>query len=119
MRVDGVRPDAEVPTCFPCGEAIVAGENRIECANGPLAHGNCFLRCVIGSVAHLLRKCRCYVPGSILVDPEGMSRRQAADAAVLVWRSQQGTRSTGVCGLDTKLDTRKRGDVGTRVDSKV
>jgi hypothetical protein len=108
MRVDGVRPDAEVQTCFHCGEAILPSENRIECANGPLAHGNCFLRCVIGSVAHLLRKCRCFVPGSILVDPEGMTRRQAAEAAVIVWRAQQGAQVT-VCGFDTNLIHGKRG----------
>ena len=110
MRVERVRPDADIPTCFHCGEAIVPSDDRIRCANGPVAHGNCFLRCVIGSVAHLLRKCRCFVPGSILRDPEGMSRRQAADAAVIAWKAQQGARSMNGCRFDTVLIRGKKGD---------
>jgi hypothetical protein len=52
------------------------------------AHRNCFLRGVIGSVAHVLRKCRCFVLGSKLGDPEGMTRRQAGDAADQVWEAR-------------------------------
>jgi hypothetical protein len=54
-------------------------------ANGPLAHLNCFMRQTIGSVAHQLKQCRCYVPGSTEEDPPGMTKRQAADAAVAVY----------------------------------
>lgn len=75
--------------CFHCREEVKEGEDRFECANGPIAHRNCFLRGVIGSVAHVLRKCRCFVPGSFLGDPEGMTVRQAADAAVQVWEARR------------------------------
>jgi hypothetical protein len=99
--------------CFHCGESIEEGEARIACANGPVAHRNCFLRGVIGSVAHVLKACRCYVRESTLGDPEGMSRREAADAAVLVWEARNemgaelGATATGVA---TNLLHEKRGN---------
>jgi hypothetical protein len=115
MKITIGRPGVEIETCFHCGETVLPVDDRVACANGPVAHRNCFLRGVIGSVAHLLQKCRCFVPGSTLCDPEGMSRRQAADAAVLVWQAQQGARSMngGRCarenGSDTNLIQGKRG----------
>ena len=36
---------------------------------------------VIGSVAHIQKKCSCYIKGSKENDPEGMSLRQAAHVA--------------------------------------
>lgn len=38
-------------------------------------------RAVVGSVAHLQRTCSCYVEGSELNDPPGLSLREAAKAA--------------------------------------
>lgn len=43
-------------------------------------HKNCFLRTVLGSVAHQQGSCSCH--GGTDNDPPGMSKRQAADAAV-------------------------------------
>lgn len=68
--------------CCHCSEIIEAGDTGIMYANGPVAHRNCFLRATIGSVAHIRRRCSCFVPGSTEDDPPGMTRRQAADAAV-------------------------------------
>ncbi len=43
-------------------------------------HRNCFLRTVTGSVGHQMSLCRCF--GGDFEDPPGMSRREAANAAV-------------------------------------
>ncbi len=45
-------------------------------------HRTCFLRSIVGSVAHLERRCSCYVPGSEEGDPPGLTRRKAANLAV-------------------------------------
>lgn len=46
-------------------------------------HEECFLRTVVGSIAHQQHKCRCYVAGGAHdSDPVGMTKRQAARAAV-------------------------------------
>lgn len=72
-------------TCIWCTEPIAAGERVWRYANGPLAHRVCALRQVLGSVAHIERRCGCYVPGSAAGDPEGLTTRQAATAAVTAW----------------------------------
>jgi len=59
-----------------------------------LMHRNCGLRGVIGSVAHIQRRCSCYVPTSSERDPAGMTRRQAADAAVAAWEEIQSSDGT-------------------------
>jgi hypothetical protein len=76
-------------TCVWCTEPIEAGERCWRFANGPLAHRVCALRQVIGSVAHLERRCSCYVPGADEGDPEGLTRREAAGAAVTAWMRQE------------------------------
>ncbi len=48
-------------------------------------HQECFLRETLGSVAHIERRCLCYVPGSVACDPPYMSVREAARAAVQAW----------------------------------
>jgi hypothetical protein len=70
--------------CIRCEEPIQEGDSGVFYANQEPtpAHRNCFLRATIGSVAHIQRRCGCYVPGSTEGDPEGMTRREAADAAV-------------------------------------
>jgi hypothetical protein len=52
-------------------------------------HRNCQLRLIIGSVAHIERRCSCFVPGSDENDPPGMTIRQAADAAAEAFRRQR------------------------------
>lgn len=46
-------------------------------------HRNCHLRDVIGSVGHLRKQCSCY--GGTEGDPEGMTKREAAEAAVKLY----------------------------------
>jgi hypothetical protein len=75
--------------CSHCDEPIVNGDSGIVYSNGPVAHRNCFLRQSIGSVAHLRKRCSCYVPGSTEFDPPNMTRRQAADEAVRLWEKMQ------------------------------
>jgi len=74
--------------CGWCGEPIEPGEFDARCsANaGEISfHRNCMLRQAIGSVGHQQGQCSCYVDGSTLGDPEDMTIRQAADAAVEFW----------------------------------
>jgi hypothetical protein len=52
-------------------------------------HRECAFRAVAGSVAHLQKRCSCYVPGSMESDPPGMTPRQAALAALKLWGEQQ------------------------------
>jgi hypothetical protein len=65
--------------CSHCGEGIVAKDTGVIYANGPVAHRNCFIRGVSGSLAHLLRHCSCYIPGSTCGDDPRLTKRQAAD----------------------------------------
>lgn len=73
------------PICTRCAEPILDKPAVIPRTSGALfAHNNCALRSALGSVAHLERRCSCFVPGSTAGDPEAMTMRQAADAAVAV-----------------------------------
>jgi len=85
--------------CLHCGEEIIDDDLAIVHNNGEIAeHKNCGLREIIGSVAHLERRCSCFVPGSTEGDPPGMSRREAANAAVRLWRWQE--RAAERCGCE-------------------
>lgn len=79
--------------CIHCGESIVDGDSGVFYSNETPtpAHRNCFLRAVIGSVAHIQKRCSCFVPGSHEDDPPGLTKRQAADAAVEAWRLAGGS----------------------------
>lgn len=51
------------------------------------SHRNCHMRSIIGSVGHQMRMCTCYVKqGEAIDDPPGMTKRQAADAAVALFK---------------------------------
>lgn len=79
-------------TCEYCDEAIDDEEDRyiplpIDAAValfpegiGKLLtadlHRTCFIRTIVGSVAHQKRTCCCYVRGSVEDDPPGMTPRQ-------------------------------------------
>lgn len=70
--------------CRRCGEPITAADRKSPARlDGNAMHYECGLRMVIGSVGHLLGKCHCY--GGTMEDPEGMTRRQAAQAACELW----------------------------------
>lgn len=73
--------------CLFCDEPILLGEPLEEFGclteGGPMlrrAHWECAARQVVGSVGHQRRTCSCY--GGSEEDPEGLTRREAAVAAV-------------------------------------
>jgi hypothetical protein len=71
--------------CIHCGEPVLDHEPHDQYANGPIAHRPCFMRALIGSLAHQQQQCSCYVLGSECGDPSDMTRRQAAEAAYKYW----------------------------------
>jgi hypothetical protein len=76
--------------CAHCREKIVDGDSIVVIYNGEfLMHRNCAIRGVIGSVAHILKTCSCYVPGSTESDPPELTVREAADLAVELWNQEQ------------------------------
>lgn len=83
------QPHAETPVgepCCHCEEKIEDGDQGYIYANGPAAHRNCFIRQISGSLAHILKRCGCFVPGSQEHDPPGLTKRQAANLAAEVNR---------------------------------
>lgn len=48
-------------------------------------HFACGFRAVAGSVAHITRRCGCFVPGSSESDAPELTKRQAARAALGAW----------------------------------
>jgi hypothetical protein len=72
--------------CGWCDEEIAPGE-RSPASCQPM-HIECLFRAVCGSLAHQQHRCSCYVPGSTEGNPEGMTRREAA-AAALAYRVEQ------------------------------
>lgn len=67
--------------CIHCLEQFEPGDDGIMTDDGAPFHRACFIRMVNGPVAHIQRRCSCYIPGSNEHDPPGMTRRQAAQAA--------------------------------------
>lgn len=65
--------------CPYCDEAILPGD--IADFWNPEAHHECSARAILGSVAHIERRCGCFIPGAEETDPPGMTRREAAKAA--------------------------------------
>jgi hypothetical protein len=79
--------------CLRCEEPIAPGDSGYTMpyvAEGGVAeralHRECFLRGVVGSVGHQQRRCSCY--GGTLEDPPGLTRREAAAAAVRLYASK-------------------------------
>jgi hypothetical protein len=80
--------------CCWCKEGFVEGEQGLGLPTASLSvgstsmdseilsyyHKNCFLRSLLGSVGHQRKQCSCY--GGTLEDPQGLSLREAANAAV-------------------------------------
>lgn len=76
--------------CCHCDEPIRIDDHIESYCNGPMAHRECFMRQAIGSVAHQEKRCSCFIPGSDCGDPPGMTRREAAKAAVeLFYRTRR------------------------------
>jgi hypothetical protein len=70
--------------CDHCGEVIEPGQRAN--VNGVNWHGECSVRSIVGSLAHQMRVCSCFVPGSQHSDPPFMSLRHAAKLAEMFWR---------------------------------
>lgn len=70
--------------CLYCREPVEPGDSfrvsgqRFDGAE-VLLHAECWVRLVVGSVGHMLRRCSCY--GGDMDDPPGLSLRDAARQA--------------------------------------
>jgi hypothetical protein len=69
-----------------CQEPVLPGEN----CQQPDMHQECAMRSILGSVAHQEKRCSCFVRDSEEGDPPGMTKREAAHAAVAAWRQKEG-----------------------------
>lgn len=86
-----------IRTCAWCDEPILCGDDSHETAGldedgapvGHHWHADCFMRTFLGSVAHLQKRCSCYVEGSQEDDPAELTSREAATAAVNLWARQR------------------------------
>jgi len=88
-------PQVEVPVggfCIWCEEVILQQNSGIVYSNGPLAHLECFLRQTYGSVGHQRGLCSCNGGPGTMDDPAGMTRREAARAAVDEFERTHGRR---------------------------
>jgi hypothetical protein len=81
--IDAERVDAPIgESCRHCDEPIVAGDDGWVLPPGKQPfHRACFLRGIIGSVAHQQGRCSCFVSGSTRGDDPALTLRQAAEAA--------------------------------------
>lgn len=64
--------------CAYCGEPLHAARHGIMTASGLSYHRECFHRLCFGSIAHHMGECSCFIPGSTLTDPPGLSLHEAA-----------------------------------------
>jgi hypothetical protein len=81
-------PRVETPVgeaCCHCHEPIEAGDDGWLYANGPAAHRECYIRAIVGSVAHQQKRCSCF--GGTADHDEGITRRQDARAALEYWEA--------------------------------
>lgn len=67
--------------CGWCDEPVVPVEHPVDMI-GRAFHPECLFRSLMGSVAHIEKRCSCYVDDALETDPPGMTRRQAAKAAL-------------------------------------
>lgn len=84
--------EIQVPTpvgrqCLHCQETIVEGDIGTINYGGQIMHYECGMRGVVGSVGHLMGKCSCF--GGDEEDPPGMTVREAAQAACILWERRQ------------------------------
>ena len=63
--------------CTRCNEPITDADTPAPILGEPL-HYECGARMAVGSIAHIEKRCSCYVPGSDEGDPPGLTKRQAA-----------------------------------------
>ena len=70
--------------CIWCDEPVLEAEQAD--AVSEAMHKECLTRMITGSVAHLEKRCSCFVAGSTESDPPGLTRREAARLAWEKWR---------------------------------
>ncbi|HET7909680.1 MAG TPA: hypothetical protein VFL19_03140 [Nitrospira sp.] len=75
--------------CPWCDEPVTEADQQNDLC-GQLTHAECLFRSIMGSVAHIERRCSCYVDDAPEHDPPGMSRREAAKAAVVAYEKREG-----------------------------
>jgi hypothetical protein len=78
-----------MPNCTHCEEPVLAGEQH-QAFQSEAMHQECGFRSTVGSVAHVLRRCHCFKLGSSLGDPPDLTKREAALAALTLWRQIEG-----------------------------
>lgn len=86
-----------VDRCFYCDEKVTPEDlpETVNTPDGPRpAHAECNFRAIMGSVAHIEKRCSCFVPGSLEHDPPGLTCREAAKAAVVAWHASHGRNQT-------------------------
>jgi hypothetical protein len=71
--------------CVWCEEPVLAGEQD-PAFHAQAMHVECGFRSMVGSVGHLLRRCHCFKLNSHLGDPPGLKKRDAACAALSLFR---------------------------------
>jgi hypothetical protein len=75
---------------IPCGQVLLDEDkdgvfDKLAPTFRPI-HLDCFLREIYGSVGHQTKQCSCH--GGTQEDPDGMTKREAAAAAVRLYESQ-------------------------------
>lgn len=70
-------------TCPHCQEPFAEDDLGMRFIGGYTVHRECNIRATIGSVGHQLRACSCH--GGDYDDPPGMSRRDAATLATMIF----------------------------------
>jgi len=73
--------------CTWCGEALEQYDRHP--AFSDAVHFECGFRSVVGSVAHIEGRCSCFIAGSDEGDPQGMTKRQAAQSALKTFMAIQ------------------------------
>jgi hypothetical protein len=88
-------PPGAGTTCLYCGEAIEPDEpGYSQIYMGPVDyfrvfyHRACFLRTIMGSAAHIEKRCSCYVPGATENDDPNLTPREAAQAAWVAYSAK-------------------------------
>ena len=81
--------DRGIQLCQLCDELILPGEPIAQSTfNGLPVHHECGFRAIAGGANHILGCCSC-CGGTMPPDPPGLSRREAARAALLAWERKQ------------------------------
>jgi hypothetical protein len=70
--------------CQWCDEPVLPGQQNLVFQTQAM-HSECGFRPVAGSVGHILRRCSCCSKDN-LGDPPGLTKREAARAAFVLWR---------------------------------